>query len=114
MSCRIYQSPGRVRVRLSTLKSAIPCDLVADLKALHGVRSVLSNELTGSIVIYYDRDIRCSSSLLRIFRQYGLLQNVIGFPNRSALAIVPEEKPASLLEVVNEFLKKALKTRPLA
>lgn len=113
MSCRIYQSPGRIRVRLNTLKSAIPCDLLAELKNLHGVRHVLSSELTGSIVIYYDRNIRCSSSLLRIFRRYGLLENVIGFPNRSALAIIPKEKPASLLEVVNEFLRKAIKTSPL-
>lgn len=112
MSCRIYQSPGRIRVRLSTLKSAIPNELLHELRDLKGVRSVLSSELTGSIVIYYDKNIRCSSSLLRIFRRYGLLSNVIGFPNKSALAIVPNEKPSSLLGVVNDFLRKALKTSP--
>lgn len=111
MSCRIYQSPGRIRVRLSTLKSAIPNELLADLRQLHGVRSVLSSELTGSIVIYYDKNIRCSSSLLRIFRRYGLLSNVIGFPNRSVLAIAPKARAASLFEIVNGFLRKALETR---
>ncbi|MBC7659309.1 MAG: hypothetical protein H7249_06335 [Chitinophagaceae bacterium] len=111
MSCLIYQSPGRIRVRLSTLKSAIPVDLISELNGLHGVRSVLTNELSGSIVIYYDKDIRCSSSLLRIFRRHGILQNVIGFPIRSALLVIPDEKPKALLDVVNEFLRKALKAK---
>ena len=116
MSCRIYQSPGRIRVRLSSLKAAIPNDLVAELKALQGVRSVLCNELTGSIVIYYDRNVRCSSSLLRIFRRYNLLHNVIGFPNRAVAERSPEEKSSNILDVVNDFLRKALKTkaRPIA
>ncbi len=113
MSCRIYQSPGRIRVRLNTLKSAIPHELLSELNHLHGVRHVLSSELTGSIVIYYDRNIRCSSSLLRIFRRYGMLQNVIGFPNRIALADLPKEKTASLFEVVNDFIRKAIKTGPI-
>jgi hypothetical protein len=114
VSCRIYQSPGRIRVRLSTLKAGISNDLVTELKNLNGVRSVLPSELTGSIVIYYDKNIRCSSSLLRIFRRHGLLQNVIGFPNRSALAIIPKDKPVSILEAVNDFLRKALKVSPNA
>ena len=112
MSCCIYQSPGRIRVRLSTLKSAIPNDLVRELRALRGVRNVLCNELTGSIVIYYDYDIRCSSSLLRLFRRFGLLQNVIGFQNSNDLRIVPKEKSTSIFDMVNVLLRKALRALP--
>ena len=109
MSCRIFQSPGRIRVRLSSLKSGISRELLDELKNLKGVRNVLSSEYTGSIVIYYDKDIRCSSSLLRTFRRHGLLENVVGFPSRSALAVIPREKPTSLMEALNIFLRKALR-----
>lgn len=108
MSCRIYQSPGRIRVRLNVLKDGISSDLISELNNLPGVKSVLSSEYTGSIVIYYDKDIRCSSSLLRIFRRHGLLENVVGFPRRSALAIIPKEKPAGLVGMFNLFIHKAL------
>ncbi|MES2744560.1 MAG: hypothetical protein V4655_03995 [Bdellovibrionota bacterium] len=109
MSCRIYQSPGRIRVRLNALKSGISSHLLSELNSLHGVKSVLPSEYTGSIVIYYDKDIRCSSSLLRIFRRHGLLENVVGFPSRSALAIIPREKPTTIIEAINLFLRKALR-----
>lgn len=109
MSCRIYQSPGRIRVRLNALKDGIPSELLRELNHLPGVKSVLASEFTGSIVIYYDKDIRCSSSLLRIFRRYGLLENVVGFPSRSVLAIIPKEKPAGLRDFLNIFLQKALR-----
>jgi hypothetical protein len=109
VSCRIYQSPGRIRVRLNALKAGMSSQLLFELQNLPGVKSVLPSELTGSIVIYYDKDIRCSSSLLRIFRRHGLLENVVGFPSRSVLAIVPKEKPAGFIEVISLFLRKALR-----
>ena len=109
MSCRIYQSPGRIRVRLSCLKAGISSALISELMGLKGVRNVMSSEYTGSIVIYFDKDTRCSSSLLRIFRRHGLLENVVGFPSRSAFAPIPKEKPLGLIEAINRILRRALR-----
>ena len=108
MSCRIYQSPGRIRVRLSTLKSAIPSALISDLKALHGVHKVLSNDMTGSIVVYFDDDVRCSNSVIKLFRRYEHLENVIGFPSKKVKRKQEAAKDLSLLELFNGFIRKHL------
>ncbi len=109
MSCRIYQSPGRIRVRLSTLRSAIPEALILDLKALPGIRQVLCNEMTGSVVVYYDNSTRCSSSVLRVFRRHQLLENVFAFPTRKTTPKAPTAKQPSLLEALHLLLRRALK-----
>ncbi len=82
MSCLIFQSCGRIRVRLNILRSNISEVLLAELESLNGVKKVIPNELSGSIVIYYDRSVRCSSSLLETFRNFGLLENVYGLPTK--------------------------------
>jgi hypothetical protein len=112
VSCRIYQSPGRIRVRLSILKSGISHELISELKNLDGVRSVLPSELTGSLVIYYDKNIRGSSSILRVFRRYGLLENVIAFPSRSAPVTALKDRPVSLIDLINEIIRKAIRMSP--
>ncbi len=96
MDCFIHQTHGRMRVRIASLKGNLPfCrTLVRDFSALPGVQRVAANEVSGSVVVYYDPRVVPSSSILRVFQRRKLLANVIAFPNASArpLPVVRAQK----------------------
>jgi len=54
----LHHVPGRLRVCLATLKRNEPAviPLRAKLLAMQGVKSVSINSITGSVIVYYDRD----------------------------------------------------------
>jgi hypothetical protein len=75
-----------MRVRIASLKGNLPfCrTLVRDLSALPGVQRVAANEVSGSVVVYYNPAVVPSSSILRVFQRRKLLGNVVAFPNAAA------------------------------
>jgi hypothetical protein len=83
LDCFIHQTHGRMRVRIASLKGNLPfCrTLVRDFSALPGVQRVAANEVSGSVVVYYNPAVVPSSSILRVFQRRKLLANVIAFPN---------------------------------
>jgi hypothetical protein len=86
-----------MRVRIASLKGNLPfCrTLVRELSALPGVQRVAANEVSGSVVVYYNPSVVPSSSILRVFQRRRLLGNVVAFPNATArpLPVVRKPKP---------------------
>jgi hypothetical protein len=103
-----------MRVRIASLKGNLPfCRaLVRDLSALPGVQRVSANEVSGSIVVYYNPSVVPSSSILRVFQRRNLLGNVLAFPNANVRPLPSMRKanpPASdwVAETMN-FASRAL------
>lgn len=78
----IHQTHGRMRVRLHALKGNVSeaTGLLKSLKSLPGITRVVANDITGSVVVYFDPTKLCSSDILKAFRRAGHLPNIIGFP----------------------------------
>jgi hypothetical protein len=103
-----------MRVRIASLKGNLPfCrTLVRDLSALQGVQRVSANEISGSIVVYYNPSVVPSSNILRVFQRRKLLGNVVAFPNANVRPLPTVRKanppaPDWVTETVN-FASRAL------
>lgn len=66
MSQHVHHVPGRLRIRFPGLKrNARELQLaVAALESLPGVRSLESNPVTGSVLLYYDPAITSAPAIL--------------------------------------------------
>ncbi len=97
LDCFIHQTHGRVRVRLAILKGNLSfCrTLVRELSALPGVQKVAANDVSGSVVVYFNPSVVPSSSILRVFQRRKLLGNLVAFPNARVhpLPVVRRSKP---------------------
>jgi hypothetical protein len=84
-----------MRVRIASLKGNLPfCrTLVRELSTLPGVQRVSANEVSGSVVVYYNPSVVPSSSILRVFQRRKLLGNVVAFPNATARPLPIASKP---------------------
>lgn len=114
MDCFIHQTHGRMRVRIASLKGNLPfCrTLVRDLSALPGVQRVAANEISGSVVVYYNPSVVPSSSILRVFQRRKLLGNLVAFPHANvrplpAVRRAKDPTPDWVAETVN-FASRAL------
>lgn len=68
MSCYFHNVPGRLRVKIPTLKGR-PARIkaVEDLLSnLDGTENIQSNPLTGSVVINYDPDLLAAQQIIQI------------------------------------------------
>jgi hypothetical protein len=106
-----------MRVRIASLKGNLPfCrTLVRDLSALPGVQRVAANEISGSVVVYYNPSVVPASGILRVFQRRKLLGNVVAFPgaNVRPLPLVHKAKdpaPDWIAETVNFASRALMKT----
>jgi Heavy metal associated domain 2 len=78
MSLLAHHVPGRIRVKVPTLKKndAAAKEVRHMLQGLDGVTAVETSALTGSIVVHYGKDLRDSDSILSTLRQQGYLDAV--------------------------------------
>lgn len=73
----LHHVPGRLRVRLALLRRNGPAVIAlrARLLALEGVTSVSINPVTGSIIIYYDRQRFAPQTFWMALRHLGFLDH---------------------------------------
>lgn len=70
MSYYLHHVPGRMRVKIPLLKNspATASELQQHLQELDGIEQVLVNTVTGSVLIYYNRDTVGSDQLIQVFK----------------------------------------------
>lgn len=70
MSYYLHHVPGRMRVKIPMLKNspAIASELQQNLQELDGIEQILVNAVTGSVLIYYNRDTVGSDQLIQVFK----------------------------------------------
>jgi hypothetical protein len=72
MNCYFHNVPGRLRVKIPTLKGRSGrISAVEDLLSnLHGTEDIRTNPLTGSVVINYDPDLLDSEQIIRLLIEH--------------------------------------------
>lgn len=86
MSNYIHHVPGRLRVKDARLKRN-PEGIVAVLSlgnSIDGVLDVAVSEVTGSVVITYDRDLTCPHALLDELKRRGCCNHASTLPTPAA------------------------------
>ena len=76
MTHQIHHVPGRLRVRVPSVKGNPECGGVveASMRGISGVKHVRSNTLTGSVVVEYDPGVTDTASLFAGLREHGFRQ----------------------------------------
>lgn len=120
MDYYIHQSWGRIRVKVPALKNNhFKINLVRKIiSRLEGIKRVSCNQITGSVVIYYDPYIILPAKIINLYRSLGLLPNVIGFPrpyhtkqlNNNKLHNQDHAATSSSSEWLSELSKYVIKT----
>jgi len=83
MGYYLHQVPGRLRVRTPLIKrnEKKAFDAQSLLKSIHGVRSTLTNTLTGSIVIHYDPKTVDAEAITSILTRFGYFDQAKAITN---------------------------------
>lgn len=86
MTHYIHHVPGRLRVRNARLKrnSEAVAAARSTIGAIDGVLAVSISEVTGSIVVTYDRDVTCPHNLLDELKRHGCCNHASTLPAKSA------------------------------
>jgi hypothetical protein len=81
MSCYVHEVPGRMRIKIPSMKRnpRVASEIRALLKKVTGVGTVSVNMVTGSVVVQYDRDAVRSDTILSFLSREGHidLHNVV-------------------------------------
>lgn len=82
MATYIHQTPGRIRIQLSQLKSNdhLAQTLQYHLERLPGMNRVFANTVTGSLKLHYEESTIMGWEILSVLRKAGLLGNLVPFP----------------------------------
>ncbi len=75
MSCYIHDTPGRIRIKIPSIKGKEDRGRVALelLESLAGIENVSINLLTGSIVIKYDPTTTSAEAMLNVLSNSGFV-----------------------------------------
>jgi copper chaperone CopZ len=73
MSYYVHDVPGRLRVKIPTLKgNAATAEKIQELlKTLCGIRDITASTVTGSVIVNYDNDTVSSRQILDILKNEG-------------------------------------------
>jgi len=69
----VTETPGRVRIRLHRPHRHLVHGITAHLKSHEGIRDVVTNPLTGSILVHYDRRALTCNEVLGMCRDIGIV-----------------------------------------
>ena len=88
MNHYIHHVPGRLRVRDARLKRNPEAVAAARsmVCAIDGVLDVSISEVTGSVVVAYDRDVTCPHTLLEELKRHGCCNHASTLPQQAAPA----------------------------
>lgn len=86
MTSYIHHVPGRLRVRDARIKRNPEAVAAVEslVSALEGVLAVSASQVTGSVVITYDRDITCPHALLDELKRRGCCNHASALPQPEA------------------------------
>jgi len=87
LSCYVHDIPGRLRVKIPSIKGSPNAANHVEqlLKAIEGIDSTAVNTLTGSIVINYDARIVSSEAVLGILEQKGYFEALKALSNDNTI-----------------------------
>lgn len=120
MGYLIHAIPGRMRIRIPSLRyNSEGVNLVKNfLENLSGVKEATCNQITGSVVVYYDEKVTTPSTIIGHLKEQGYLsaeqmeENIQGGHN------LDQETPNVVnfvaRVIVNVALDMALKNTPLS
>jgi copper chaperone CopZ len=98
----VHDIPGRFRVRLGKLKGndREAQEIISRLVALHGVRKVSFNALTGSLTVQYDTRLVSSQEIRTVLSQTGHFDNDKVISHQKSI----ENAAASATQAVSRFV----------
>jgi copper chaperone CopZ len=102
MGYYLHEIPGRLRVRIPNLKRnpQNARDIQVLLKNLPGVKSIYTNTVTGSIIVYYDPQLVNTAAIVNVLAREGYID--------LAKVLFNKERKDNTMDVVAQAASKAI------
>jgi copper chaperone CopZ len=102
MGYYLHEIPGRLRVRIPNLKRnpQNAWDIQVLLKNLPGVKSISTNTVTGSIIVYYDPQLVNTAAIVNVLAREGYID--------LAKVLFNKERKDNTMDVVAQAASKAI------
>jgi len=117
MNYLVHHIPGRVRIKVPTIRySPGGATMIRNLlESLPGVGKVLCNDVTGSVVVYYDHNAIDPESLVQALKDQGHLNATqVGSSERTFDDFGAKAGRFMAKALLNVALDVALKNTPLS
>jgi copper chaperone CopZ len=102
MGYYLHEIPGRLRVRIPNLKRnpQNAWDIQVLLKNLPGVKSISTNTVTGSMIVYYDPQLVNTAAIVNVLAREGYID--------LAKVLFNKERKDNTMDVVAQAASKAI------